>query len=398
MTLRIRERGRVMPAGRLSVDLAENTRHYLLYHDDRDVEVSDVDYVTQEELQAQVVAVLGRTLARPPDDPPTPGVAGPGSINRVMPWADPVFPDLFAEDVSVTEIDEEGFEAASNADPDYAVLPVQGHCNFKAYDLAVRYTQRPFAVFPNERLSRQSVEFFDPNNVGYRLYYYKEWLRYCRVTVKANDTRLSAQQGSAMQFRAPGVIDSPSGLAVDGIPFTGIPDMIVPDTSVGIEWFGVPARYLDSPDSFLLSQRGRINQLDFWRWKAGCLLYVAPEVVRRYTQITFTPSPTADVSDEELVGTFAADERLDLVLHCVATARQPGTTYSALMLAAISSNRNHVVAGHNLLPHFPTRKFWYATGAPFRGADPAKWIPSYFSFPFEMLFQDPDVPGNIIAI
>ena len=59
-------------------------------------------------------------------------------------------------------------------------------------------------------------------------------------------------------------------------------------------------------------------------------------------------------------------------------------------------NANWVVGGHNLLPWLTTRKYYYATTYdPASPATQAKWFPSYNSFPFELLFTDPDtLPGS----
>jgi hypothetical protein len=54
-----------------------------------------------------------------------------------------------------------------------------------------------------------------------------------------------------------------------------------------------------------------------------------------------------------------------------------------------------VVAGHNLLPWLTTRMFYYVSseGVPDK-TDDTKWRPTYNSFPFELLFTDPDAPNS----
>lgn len=63
-------------------------------------------------------------------------------------------------------------------------------------------------------------------------------------------------------------------------------------------------------------------------------------------------------------------------------------------------NNNWVPAGHNLMPDFFTKQFYYAHSPAGTAAAPQydKWTPSYLSYALAALFQDPDVPGLIISI
>lgn len=395
MAFQIRERSRLTPQGRLSLDLGENVRNYFVF-DESNLERE----ITVTELQQALTMILGRTNARPQDPPATPGTAGPGSIARVMPWCDPAYPCLFAEDVSVSHESEEGSDAGNAAgDPDRAVDVVSGHNDFKAYNLAVRYTTRPYAIFPDSRLVRQSIDFDTPAvGVRKRLYYYREWLRFLRIEARATDTRVSASQGSAFHFRAPGAFYA--GQQIDGIPYAAIPDMMVQDENLTLSWYGIPARYLEDSRSFLVKYRGFINQFDFWNWPKGSLLYLNVDTIRSYTQLTFTPAGAEDVAYEEQVGTFAHERMVDLALHFIWTTREPGIDYTNVdVLNAIRSNPNYLPAGHNLFPFFPDRKYYYATAAPFEAVpDKINHVPAYFSVPFEILFQDPTRPENLILI
>lgn len=395
MPLVFRERSRVKPEATLALDIAEDERSYLLYHQDGGGNPTEEE-VTDAELRAKELEILGRTEPFPPAEPPSPGVAGPGSLNRLMPYCDPARPCLFAESVKVSVDAVELDSAGNESDPDFAVTPVQGHCRFLGHTMAVRYAMRPYPVLPNERMIQQEVQFYETDGTRWRLFYYPEWSRYVRRESKAMDSRVSAQQGSAMHFRAPAQFFA--GRQIDGVPFGGIPDMVIPDVALTLTWYAVPARYVEHPDSFLLKYRGRINQSDWNGYAKGSLLYVNVDTIRSYTQLTYTPADAEDVGATQ-AGSFANELMYDLALHFIRTTRDPGMDYTdEEVLDVVRPHANYVVAGHNLLPHFPSRKFFYATGAPFRGADNTFWVPSYFSVPFEILFQDPFYKAVNLAV
>lgn len=384
MTIRLRERVDPTPRTRMALDTGESERVYVLYDDDPDLAPTTAD------VRNAVTGFLGRTYYSPddPDDEDEDDADLRGSVARKLPLADPLFPSLFAEDVTVSPPTNELFSEDDNSD-ELAAPPVRGHARYNGHQLTVRFTMRPFPLFEDERLERRTIDF-DGVVMGekYRLVYFREWLRFGYWLVKPTDTRVSAQAGSAMQFRGiPGATD---------VPYTAIPDAIIPDASVSFFWFGVPARYVEG-DCYLLKFRGFINQTQFLGWGPGNLLYLNPEVVRSYVQpVSVRPAAVGDTFDEELLGTFAFERYVDLVLHFIATARQPGTSYPGDFVP----NPNWIVAGHNLMMYFPTRKFYYASSAPLAplGNNPATWVPSYFSVPYEILFQDPAVFENLTLI
>ena len=61
------------------------------------------------------------------------------------------------------------------------------------------------------------------------------------------------------------------------------------------------------------------------------------------------------------------------------------------------SGGNYVAQGHNLLPYMGDRQYHYAvsTGGAVGGVNLPAGVPSFYSFPAECLFYDPDADGAL---
>ena len=113
----------------------------------------------------------------------------------------------------------------------------------------------------------------------------------------------------------------------------------------------------------------------------GSLLFTGLST-RPYTP----PVPTLDLFE----GVYSAEKLCDVEFNFEYTNRSNGGATPTI------SNPNWIAAGHNLLPWLYDRKFYYATATPFirppaTDTDPSVWAPTYESFPFQLLFTDPDV-------
>lgn len=361
--------------------------------------------LTKQQIYDQLRTVLGYTYQWA--DGPAGGPGGPGSVNRLMPMPDPQFPSLFADRADINFADKEGFQTGVNGDlslavPIFAAPAGGGFCDYNAQQWAVTLSSRPYTLFPNDRLFKVSVDYFDEDGDRRRLYHYREWLRYVSRHTRFVDTRVSASVASSMMFRAPGLAAPFDG--IDNTPFTGIPDMVIPDTLLIFTWYGVPERYVNHPDSYLVKYRGYINQLPWYKWRAGQLLYEGCDVLRTYIQPEFLPAlfggdrvlgaggvDVADPEEAELTGTFGANRVVDVQI----TVRLTTRTSQVVIPVSELPNGNWLAAGHNLLPHFQSRRFFYANA---NQTDVTKRVPTYLSVPFEILWQDPAFPENIIAI
>lgn len=394
MALQFRERTSGEEArGRFTTDSGVSEATYVFYNDTEGSEPP-----TEEQLREKIAELLGATLQFP-DGPPS-GPGGPGSINRLLPLADPKFPCNFVDEVDVLAPPGEAYISAENTD-DLAGPVIPGHARYRGWELQVKFTARPYALFENDRMTLNYINFYDVDGSLKTLWYYKEWLRYCHPLGQVLGTRVSATAKSAMRFRAPGTAN------VDNVPFDAIPEMALPDTEIILRWYGVPARYVTHASSFLGRFVGYINQAPFALdsqtvWAPGQLLYMGAKTIRAYNQPSpflptiigpdriLGPDGAVIVPNEfaALTGTFAGNALVDLDLRFILTNR----TADVVTPTDQTPNGNWIPFGHNLLPHFLSKKFYYATAD---ATATTGYVPSYLSVPFEILFCDPDFAGTV---
>lgn len=378
--------GGAEPTAHFSLDVQEVTRTFVLYDDleesQRDANLAPLP----QDVYDKVTETLGTTLTGiAPGAPKTPG--GAGSIQRLLPRADALYPSLFADDVSVSVSAGEAYQLGNQEALFLAVPPLdRKYARYYGYNFVIHYSGRPYAIVPNDRIWVEEIEYFDTDGTPLRAYLYEEIKRYTAWFTKALDSRLTATHGSAMKFRV-----GPGELAgINGAAFQGVPEMAIPDALVTARVWGVPKRWLDSPNSYLNRLRSRINAVD-WKvsnkrtFKKGSLLYLGFDVLRTYVPPRFTR--TVD-DDPALDGSFSIDALVDLDLNFIHTTR----VCAASAPAGTLTNPNFLggVEGqgtHNDLPFLPTRDFFLATSD--------QGIPSYFSDVFQKLLNDPDVPELI---
>jgi hypothetical protein len=371
MTVVFQERTRGHePTAHFSLDVSESSRTYVLY----DTDALSPGFTLPPEdatLQDKVRELIGHTES-----------GSDGRLLRTPPKCDPRFKSLFAEDVMVRVPQGEGYLAATADGTGLAVKPVAGHAWYHGYEFDVKFRARPYPLAPDSRMHRLSLNFVDEDGVSRKLNYYKEWLRYAHYVPQARDSFISATIGAAMKFDAPGESK------VHNSPYTGVPSFVVPDVDILFNWYHVPIRYLDSANSYLVKYRGYVNQAAFNGWPRASLLYLGAKTTNTYTPPVFRARPQGEAVH---AGTFAAEKLVDLQLHLVRTIRST----PAPPPPADLPNPNWIAEGHNLMPHLLTRRFFYAH-ADFPDTDKSKWVPSYLSVPFEVLFQDPD-SGAIVS-
>jgi hypothetical protein len=173
-------------------------------------------------------------------------------------------------------------------------------------------------------------------------------------------------------FRAAG------GIGVDGKAFTGMPRVTIPKAVIKLRWFGVPLRYVTSDNAFLWRYQNYINQIDFWAWKAAELLYKGFRILRQYTPVVPDTIPNFGLP------VFGTEKLCDLEIVMEWTRRELASTP-----AVAPANGNWLVAGHNLVPNYADRRFYYVSAD---NPVAAKQAPLFLSAPVpQILFTDPDV-------
>ncbi len=191
-----------------------------------------------------------------------------------------------------------------------------------------------------------------------------------------------------------------------------MPKMFLPNSLVKFYWYQVPYRYILSKKSNLDKYKGRINQYhfypvvddpgepsndpslaDLYQFPAGSLQYL------NYSYVPYNP-PVPQESPFLRQTANNTSKLVDIEFTFLQTDR------GLLKGASLGTPplQNFIAAGHNLLPCFLTFGFSYATIRRQNGSTALTFAdygtidgqPNWFSFPFEMLFSDPDVDPNDI--
>ena len=320
------------------------------------------------------------------------GVADAGKVVRVLPPVHPLRPDLSCSGVlSCTGMSK---YAAADAIRPAGLEPVSDRFpNWIAYKFRVKFAREPYYLLDNNYIALGNSYYYPPDgSSGSSVFYAEEWKRFTSTTRVPTGETLSASNGQ-MSFR------TQSGTFPNESGYTGQPFMSLKNEMVEITWYQVPYRYMldftfngQVYGSYLTRFTNTVNR---WTWNGyapGSLLYLGA------TPTIYKPiTPTQATLLEFL--TVGQDQSMlcDIKLRFLYTARTgtdvPNSGHALL------TNKNFVAAGHNLLPHFGNRKFYYSVGATSgTGVLDASRRPLFESFPFELLFTDPllQQPGGPI--
>ena len=350
-------------------------------------QTASAPYITEpvafKDLPNRLIDVLGYTGTRVLSG------ENAGKLNRVLPLRHPQYQWLFADSFRPRGVGTDNALVTPSPGPGSAIIPQ--FPLYKTYECDISFSQRDYNCWQDKDVKLVTDTGYRKDGTSYAFTFANEWMRFCKFESSPMNNFISAQQG-AMKFRNGG-----TGLAPDGFQYQDAPRMYLPDSALRVTWLGVPYRYLTSPNSYLRKFVGHVNQQDwgdepdgakYGPYKAGALLYHGARPVNIRQNV---------VPDEGLLAAstggngFARARVCDLELDFTITERTVGDPANAPTFA----NKNRVVAGHNLLPHLGRRAFFYATtfddAAP---TDQAKWVPSFNSFPFSLLFTDPDAAGG----
>ncbi len=300
---------------------------------------------------------------------------GDGRLSRTPPIAHPVFP--YWTVTAIQNIVGAGVPTLEDADDDLEVPTLPQYLLYPQYFFTVQYGPKPYAILQDSSITLQTGQtWYDGNGGAFPASYAQEWQRYTDWDVMSKDEYITAQQGQ-MVFRT-GDAAAPGG--APPYAFAGMPKIYMPNQIIKFKWFQVPYRYISSPNSWITSELavGKINQNDWYNWDAGQLLYLG------YNPIRYTP-PVQELNQWTLT-TYSTEKLCDIELVFLKTTRVAVNTPSPSDLA----NPNWIPAFHNAQPWFTDRQFYYVSVSG-NNTTPSEWIPYWFSFPFELLFTDPDV-------
>lgn len=322
--------------------------------------------------------------------------AGQYRLSRRIPKTHPKFSYLYAQRIS--SLIGKGSATAVREPPTYPTNPAMGnnpiadYFKYQQYEVGVDFSTRPYPIIADTDFTASFAgSWYKRDGTLDNFTYAPEWVRYTDYDYFPQDNTIQGQQGSMSLWGIPAP-------APDHIPFQSPPWMWLPDMQLKINWYQVPYRYITSANSYIAptenrNWRGRVNQNWFWNWAPGSLLYMSYSV-KKYTpptpDIGTYASWTGALDAKALLGNLLNYERLcDIELTFLYTNR-----YRSGSLGAVITNKNHVPAGHNVLPNLADNKFYYATRTPIGGTESVQNPPAWLSFPLEALFSDPDVAGG----
>lgn len=301
-----------------------------------------------------------------------------GGLNRFPPAADSQYPFYYASHCSVAGYGTYS-KTISAAQLETGVQTItqmgNGQTEYTLWDnyvITVEATPRPYPVMGDSTVAAYGGFWYDDSGAGTDFVYWPEWMRFCDWDFIPVDDYVTQQRGGA--YFKTGSLALPNKA-----PFQGQPRMLLPNQIYRLLWVGVPLRYLTSGNSYLRKWRGRINQ-NVWLgpqnypFQPGELLYVG------YKPQKFQPPIQALIANGVLVGVDYS-KLVNIELTFLYTTRT-GTD-----LPAAPANGNYIMGGHNLLPYFPNRNYYYTVFSPDGGTTE---YPMYLSFPLELMFTDPD--------
>ncbi len=314
---------------------------------------------------------------------------GDGGLERTAPVSHPAYPWLSAVAVSITPLgvtdDFDGtLTEVTLAEDELENPPIADNfMDYALYELTVEFAQLPYSLAPDDAVEAETIEWNDEAGVPQSTDAPAEWTRWTDWTYDAGLEVHFGQQGQMVFRRGDGgAVGSPKPHL---FTFSGHPRVTIPKATVLFTWARVPYSYLTHRESTLVSKIGTINQLDWYGWDAGTLLYHGPKVLRRYTP----PVPDRQAWDG---GTyFAAEKLVDLQLVFEETFK----TSPSVPPETDIENDNWIAAGHNLQPYLGGLALGGSSGCFYvtsPGTDPALQRPIYNSYPFQLLFRDPAVP------
>ncbi|MBP3956473.1 hypothetical protein J8F10_14425 [Gemmata sp. G18] len=302
------------------------------------------------------------------------GTNNAGKIDRTLPPVHPFRPELSA--AGVTGMVGVGQQFPGTSVQVFGLPPVTDQFPLYAqYDYKVRFAKRPYFLLPNEKINVTNGTYFKPDGTSVSYLYADEWRRFTSTTRVPSNDFANATTGM-MTFRTDTAADP------DSFPYPNTVFMSLQNSVIEITWYQVPYRYLldfGTQRSYLTRFVSTVNQSDWNGYAAGSLLYLGA------TPTSYLP---ASPKIQKLLNALAVglDQNLlcNVKLRFLHTARV-GTDVPQSSHALLT-NKNNVAAGHNCLPNFADRKFYYAVG---EGATEPVKKATFESFPFQLFFTDP---------
>lgn len=302
-----------------------------------------------------------------------------GGLKRKLPKAHPRWPWLFASRIDeVIGIGQMTKTAAVSTRMESSNI-FDAYAQYDRMMATVIFEPRPYAVISDNTIQSGSVTWYNENKQSTTSTYATEWMRYTSFSVLPQSELIEARQGqSVFRLTDSTTLNDPQAPHLN--PFPAFPRMTVPKATFKVRWYQVPLNFVVSPNSHIVKALGRINYRAWGGFPEGSLLYETVAVSEPYVPVV----PALSVVGSEAV--YTAYKLVDIDFVFQYTNRAAGYEHTVTV-----DNENWKMSGHNLLPWLFDRKFYYATAQPLTGNDATKYTPTFLSYPFELLFSNPDV-------
>lgn len=295
-----------------------------------------------------------------------------GGLKRTLPLAHPLYTWLFASDLSIEGLSfkDKVVRGAAQFEAD----PIKYYARYKNYRYQITFSPRPYIVVKDASIPKATVNFYKKDGTAdFKTNVPKEWWRFTDYEEMPAAEYITAQQGQ-FTFDCPGQPGAPGGNTTSGQLKT-----LIKKSTIKYRWRQVPYSFLTSQNSFIKAAQGSINQQTFYIWPPGTLLLMAAQPLSVYTP----PVPDMGQWGNKLV--VCNNKLMDLELTF--SYFDPGALTGTKVPSTLTNN-SHIAAGHNLLPWLMSGggNFYYA-----KGGAAVNYEPTYPSYPFELIFRDPDV-------
>ncbi len=301
--------------------------------------------------------------------------AGDGKIKRGLPLAHPEYPWLFASSVSLQGL---SFYDKHPAPTNFKAPPIKEYARYNSYQYTIEFNSRPYLLFQDKNINTGTITYYKPDGTAVnnkKIAY--EWWRYTDYEELPSAEYLTAQQGQFV-FNRSDAVAPPHDTTVPGQI-----RLLQQKSTIKFRWYQVPYSYISSSLSYIKAGQGSINQFDWYGWPKGTLLYNS-FTYKRYTP----PNPQQyDYNFGDSTKKVIGNEKL-VDIEFVFLYFNPGTLTGGEAPTA-PTNASHITNGHNLLPWLAAGggKYFYAKSV----GSVTPGIPLYPSYPFELLFTDPDI-------
>jgi hypothetical protein len=336
-----------------------------------------------------------------------PNLVNAPSINRTLPAVHPLFPywyALEADNLSGTgrQKQQDYYSIAGQEDAN----ALSNYSQYEAYTISVNFGPVPWAMLDNASILNVTMpppSNSPPSGIGFWYFdgtpkaytFSTEYARFTDLDYNVEYNVISLPGGGltagGMSFFDTNA--TPSTANLNGSTFLSAMRKQITDVKIKLRWHMVPFRYFTSPYSYLRRFAGMVNQTAFSlpnfagnAFNPGQMLYLGAEPTL-YNPPVPRVSPTFPL-------TFDTEKICDVEMNFIVTNRYNDTVpncFNPFYANQSLFNPNWIFSGHNLQPFHGDNQFHaVATGGGATAFDHRR--PFWLSFPFELLFTDPDWP------